>query len=553
MQHSSEHDTWNTRGRLIAATLGLGAFLVNFDVTSVVVVMPAMGADLGIRVDSLAWIIDAYSIAFTATLLVAGALSDRFGRRRALIIGNAWFLLASLACGIAWNSPLFLAARAAQGGGAAFLMTGAFASIGTAFPAPGPRARAFGIVGVVSGVAMALGPSLGGIIGSGLGWRWIFLANPPLCALLAIVVPRVVAEARDYTDKPLDWLGVVYLTLALGRDRCHSGGSPFAVTHGDRLRGLCRPCHVVRRSATVAEAADARPDRFRQSPDGRCRCPAAGRFGRILGRPRLSPPFHEHCLRLDVEGSRAGAAGRDPPHAFHPSLWRPSCIPVGLAATIRIGADAIGDRRMRSRRSGAYGTDGTGDRLGPCRDDADRHGGCAVPSATLRRRDGAHPAGDQRNGISRHRNRKTNRFCDGRRYAWRPYACQPCYCGFCLALRLCRGCVIVRRAGLRSASGLCKQKTEGVSRMGNGGGSVLLGIVLPDQPLPKKPQQPAVEILLRQATILRTQPDRALLLQAAAVSLPAMTSAPPNSSRWIESLRCGVAAALMGPRPEHDR
>lgn len=216
MQHPPDYDAWNARARLIAATLGLGGFLANFDVTSVVVVMPAIGTDLGIHVDSLAWIIDAYSIAFTATLLVAGALADRFGRRRTLIIGNIWFLVASLACGLAWNSPLFLAARAVQGGGAAFLVTGTFALIATAFPAPGARARAFGIVGVVSGVAMALGPSLGGIIGSGLGWRWIFLANLPFCVLIALAVPRFVSEMRDGTEKPLDWPGVVILTLALG-------------------------------------------------------------------------------------------------------------------------------------------------------------------------------------------------------------------------------------------------------------------------------------------------------------------------------------------------
>lgn len=215
MQTLLEDDAWNARGRLTAATIGLAAALTNFDVTSVVVVLPSIGTDLGIGVSSWAWIIDAYSIAFTATLLVAGALADRFGRRRSLLIGNAWFLVASLACGLAWNSPLFLAARAAQGGAAAFLVTGSFASIATAFPEPGARARAFGIVGVVSGVAMALGPSLGGIIGSGLGWRWIFLANLPLCLLIALAVPRIVTEMRDGTDKPLDWLGVAILTLAL--------------------------------------------------------------------------------------------------------------------------------------------------------------------------------------------------------------------------------------------------------------------------------------------------------------------------------------------------
>jgi EmrB/QacA subfamily drug resistance transporter len=216
-QNPTGHDhVWNARHHLIAATLGLATFLTQFDVTSVVVVMPAIGADLGIPVASLAWIIDAYSIAFTATLLVAGALADRFGRRRSLLVGNACFLLASLACGLAWNTPIFLAARAVQGGGAAFLITGAYASIATAFPATVARARAFGLVGVVSGIAMALGPTLGGIVSTGLGWRWIFLFNLPFCALIALGVPRLVAELRDATNKQLDWPGVITLTLALG-------------------------------------------------------------------------------------------------------------------------------------------------------------------------------------------------------------------------------------------------------------------------------------------------------------------------------------------------
>ncbi len=216
MQHAPEHNPWNARRRLTAAMIATAAALTNFDVTSVVVVMPAIGTDLGISVADLAWIIDAYSIAFTATLLVAGALADRFGRRRSLLIGNAGFLLTSVACPIAWNSPAFLVARAAQGIAAAFLVTGGFASIATAFPEPGARARAFGIAGVVSGAAMALGPSLGGIIGSGLGWRWIFLINMPVCLLIALAVPRVVAEWRDDTGKQVDWLGIAILTLALG-------------------------------------------------------------------------------------------------------------------------------------------------------------------------------------------------------------------------------------------------------------------------------------------------------------------------------------------------
>lgn len=207
--------SWTSRARLTAATLGLAAFITQFDVTSVVVAMPTIGADLGIRDAAVAWIIDAYSIAFTATLLVAGALADRFGRRRSLLVGNGWFLLASLCCGIAWDTSTLLASRALQGIGAAFLVTGAIASIATAFPEANARARAFGLVGVISGIAMALGPSLGGIISMWLGWRWIFLANLPICAIVALATPQFVTEFRADTKKPLDWLGVAMLTLAL--------------------------------------------------------------------------------------------------------------------------------------------------------------------------------------------------------------------------------------------------------------------------------------------------------------------------------------------------
>lgn len=215
MKHYPDQ-AWTSRGRLTAGTLGLAIFLTQFDVTSVVVAMPTIGADLGIRSVAIAWIIDAYSIAFTATLLVAGALADRFGRRRALLIGNACFLVASLCCGLARDSPMFLASRAFQGGGAAFLVTGAISSIATAFPDAKVRARAFGLVGVVSGIAMALGPSLGGAISTWLGWRWIFLVNLPVCGLVALAVPHFVAESRDDKRRPLDWPGVVILTLALG-------------------------------------------------------------------------------------------------------------------------------------------------------------------------------------------------------------------------------------------------------------------------------------------------------------------------------------------------
>jgi MFS family permease len=168
-------------GRIVPITfaLGLGAFLTLFDVTAVVVAMPGIAKDLGFAVAGAAWVIDAYSLAFTGALLASGALADRFGRRRSMLIGNAVFLVASIACGLATDGPMLLASRVVQGVGAAFMVTGATALIAGAFPNLGQRARAFGMIGVIAGVAMALGPTLGGLLASWFGWRWIFYANIP--------------------------------------------------------------------------------------------------------------------------------------------------------------------------------------------------------------------------------------------------------------------------------------------------------------------------------------------------------------------------------------
>ena len=113
-----------TRTRMVAAMLGMGAFLTQFDVTSIIMALPSIGSDLAMGAAGRTWVIDSYSLAFTAMLLAAGSLADRFGRRRALLVGNIIFLLASLACGLARNGPELWAARATQGVGSAFMVTG---------------------------------------------------------------------------------------------------------------------------------------------------------------------------------------------------------------------------------------------------------------------------------------------------------------------------------------------------------------------------------------------------------------------------------------------
>jgi EmrB/QacA subfamily drug resistance transporter len=202
--------------RTPALALSFASFLTQLDVTAVVVALPAIGGDLGFGIAGFAWVMDAYSLAFTATLLACGALADRYGRRRILLVGNAAFAAASLACGLAWDGPSLWAGRALQGFAAAFVVTGSIALIAGAYPDPKDRARAFGLAGIVGGAAMAIGPTLGGAMATWLGWRCIFLANLPFCLAAAWIVPRLVAEERAAETRPLDPLGVVLLTLALG-------------------------------------------------------------------------------------------------------------------------------------------------------------------------------------------------------------------------------------------------------------------------------------------------------------------------------------------------
>jgi len=200
-----------------AVVLAFTTCMTQFDVTAAAVALPEIRAELGFGAAGLAWVMDAYSLAFAGLLFLAGALADRFGRRRMLMLGNAGFALASLFCGLAWDGPSLWIARALQGGASAFVITGSFASLSLCYPPSdgASRARAFGIIGVTGGAAMALGPTLGGLVAAGIGWRWIFLVNLPLCALNVWLILRVVTESKDQSGRPLDPAGVALLTLAL--------------------------------------------------------------------------------------------------------------------------------------------------------------------------------------------------------------------------------------------------------------------------------------------------------------------------------------------------
>src|SRR5262249_49939096 len=161
-------------------------------------------------------VVTAYTLTLAGLLLVAGALGDRFGRKRLFVIGVIWFALASGLCGLAPNAPTLIAARALQGVGSALLMPGRPAIIEASF-GPDAPGRAIGAWSGLGGVASAVGPFLGGWLVQAVSWRLIFAINLPLAALVVLIAIRHVPESRDAAavGTRVDVAGGALITLGL--------------------------------------------------------------------------------------------------------------------------------------------------------------------------------------------------------------------------------------------------------------------------------------------------------------------------------------------------
>ncbi|HTT96335.1 MAG TPA: MFS transporter [Solirubrobacterales bacterium] len=198
---------------LLAVTVA--TFMLLLDITVVNVALPSIRAGLHADFGDLQWVVDAYSLTLAAFVLTAGSLADRFGRRRVFEIGLGIFSFASLLCGLA-PDPLFLnLARALQGVGGAVMFAVSLALVAQEFPAGRERGTAMGIYGASIGVAVAVGPLIGGALTDGLGWESIFYVNVPI-GLAAIAVSRLrLRETRDPDAGRVDWPGVATFTAAL--------------------------------------------------------------------------------------------------------------------------------------------------------------------------------------------------------------------------------------------------------------------------------------------------------------------------------------------------
>jgi EmrB/QacA subfamily drug resistance transporter len=184
------------------------------DITIVNVALPAIQKDLSSSFADLQWVVDAYALTLAAALLTSGSLADLYGRRLMYLIGLAAFSVASLLCGLATNTLFLQLARGAQGIGGAIMFSVSLALLADAFRGK-DRGIAFGVWGAITGLAVAVGPLVGGALTSGLSWRWIFFVNLPIGVLAVGITATRVRESRDPRPRRPDWLGFVTFTASL--------------------------------------------------------------------------------------------------------------------------------------------------------------------------------------------------------------------------------------------------------------------------------------------------------------------------------------------------
>lgn len=208
-EHSGRRKWW----ALVASCMG--TFVLLLDVTKVITALPQIEQQLHASATQAQWVIDAYLLAMSATLLVFGALADMFGHRRIFVIGLAVFTLASFGGGLATEPGMLIAFRVVQGAGGAMMYATSLSLLAQNFHGK-ERGTAFGAWGAVTGLATGLGPIVGGALASGIGWRAVLLVNVPIGVIALIVtLYGVTADRPARSDRRIDWAGFIVFTLSL--------------------------------------------------------------------------------------------------------------------------------------------------------------------------------------------------------------------------------------------------------------------------------------------------------------------------------------------------
>jgi EmrB/QacA subfamily drug resistance transporter len=197
-------------------TLCFALFMVMLDSTVVNLAMPTIQRKLGASLTELQWIVDAYILLLASLLLTGGTLGDMFGRKKAFLGGLVVFTGGSLFCALSPSTGVLIAARALQGIGAAIMMPSTLSILTNTFPDPKERAQAIGAWAGISGLALAIGPLIGGAMVDSLGWQSIFLINVPIGLIALAVALRFVPESADRAGRSLDLPGQASAAIGLG-------------------------------------------------------------------------------------------------------------------------------------------------------------------------------------------------------------------------------------------------------------------------------------------------------------------------------------------------
>jgi EmrB/QacA subfamily drug resistance transporter len=206
----------NSRRRLALWLLCAASLMIILDGTIVTVALPSVQRQLGFSAANLSWVLNAYLIAFGSLLLLAGRLGDLIGRKRMFVSGLAAFTVASLLCGLAADPAMLIAARFAQGIGAAMVSAVSLGMIVTLFPEPREQAKAIGAFSFVGAGGASIGLVLGGVLTEAVGWHWIFFVNVPIGILAVLPAVKVLgAERGTGWQDGADWLGAFLVTSGL--------------------------------------------------------------------------------------------------------------------------------------------------------------------------------------------------------------------------------------------------------------------------------------------------------------------------------------------------
>ncbi|MFI1768397.1 DHA2 family efflux MFS transporter permease subunit [Streptomyces sp. NPDC020800] len=204
---------WRGNPWAVLTVVSVGYFMPLLDLTIVNIAIPDLVSDLGMSLDQILWVVNGYTLALAALLVTAGRVGDLRGPRLAFAAGTALFTVASVACALAQDPAQLIAFRTVQGIGAAVLIPQTLTILAHTFP-PERRGTAFGVWGAVAGLAAIAGPTLGGLLVTAFGWRWIFLINLPIGIVVLFGTFAVIEEMRETRPRRLDPLGVLLCTLA---------------------------------------------------------------------------------------------------------------------------------------------------------------------------------------------------------------------------------------------------------------------------------------------------------------------------------------------------